>query len=92
MSQPTQNEQPKLQLMTLAQAAKRIGKSERTLRRWIADGELRAFKVGPRTVAIHKGDLDAMVVPTSGRFGTYGPKAKVIDLSNVVLPVEGLDQ
>jgi excisionase family DNA binding protein len=86
MSQPTH---PTLHLLSIPVSAKRIGKSERTIRRWIANGDLRAFKVGPRTVAIDRADLDAMIrlAPAS-----YGPKARIVDLSKVVIPVEGIER
>ena len=70
MSDPNQ---PTLHLLSIPVSAKRIGKSERTIRRWIANGGA---------------DLDAMI-----RFApaSYGPKARIVDLSKVVIPVEGME-
>jgi excisionase family DNA binding protein len=48
-------------LLTLQQAAKRSGKSEKTLRRWISSGKLIAHKVGDKSAdpyLIDPKDLD----------------------------------
>ena len=36
-------------LLTIAEAARRLDRSERTVRRWIADGRLLSVRVGPAT-------------------------------------------
>jgi Helix-turn-helix domain len=49
-------------LLTLQQAVKRSGKSEKTLRRWISSGKLIAHKVGDKSAdpyLIDPKDLDA---------------------------------
>lgn len=46
--------------LTIAQAAEITGVSTSTVRRWIARGELRAFKFGPRAVRIDPDDLNAV--------------------------------
>ena len=48
---------------TLAEAAERIGVSENTLRRRIADGSLPAVRVGPRLIRIDRRDTDALLRP-----------------------------
>jgi len=35
----------------------------RTIRRWIAEGRLRAYRLGPRLVKIDLDDLDKLAVP-----------------------------
>ena len=40
---------PDRDLLTVAEAARRLDRSERTVRRWIADGRLLSVRVGPAT-------------------------------------------
>jgi len=47
-------------LITVPDAAARRKVSTRTVRRWISDGRLRAWRVGPRLVRIDPADLDQM--------------------------------
>jgi excisionase family DNA binding protein len=58
--------------LTVAQAADELAVTERFIRKLIAEGELRAVKVGARVVRIRRTDLDdllrpARVVPRLGR-------------------------
>lgn len=46
--------------LTIKQAAEYTGTSESSVRRWIARGELRAFKYGPRAIRIELADLRKM--------------------------------
>ncbi len=48
---------------TLATGAEQYGVSERTLRRYIAAGELPAYRLGPRQIRIKLADLDALMTP-----------------------------
>ena len=54
--------------MSLKQAAEWYGVSERTLRRRVAEGYLRAYRVGPRSIRVSVEDLDAMArrIPSAG--------------------------
>jgi len=47
--------------VTVSQAYPAIGCTERTLRRWIAEGLLPAYRVGPRRILIKRSDLEALV-------------------------------
>lgn len=47
--------------LTVAEAAAREKKSTRTIRRYIASGRLRAYRVGPRDIRILEEDLDALM-------------------------------
>lgn len=47
--------------LSISQAAEDRGVSDSTIRRLIARGELRAFRVGPRLIRIDPRDLDAAV-------------------------------
>ena len=58
--------------LTVAQAADELAVTERFIRKLIADGQLRAVKVGARVVRIRRTDLEdllrpARVVPRLGR-------------------------
>ncbi|MEO3939197.1 excisionase family DNA-binding protein [Dermatophilaceae bacterium Soc4.6] len=48
---------------SIAQAADRIGVSQRTLRRRIADGSLRAYRLGPRIIRLNATEVDDLMVP-----------------------------
>lgn len=50
-------------LISIAQAAERLGLSTDTVRRRIADGTLPARRVGPRTIRLDARDVDALVRP-----------------------------
>lgn len=47
-------------MLTVPQAAKRVGRNPETVRRWIREGRLRASKVGTQHV-IEEADLEAIV-------------------------------
>lgn len=52
--------------MSLKQAAAYVSMGERTLRRFIAEGTLKAYRVGGRqTIRIKLEDLEAMFTPTN---------------------------
>jgi len=58
--------------LTVARAADELAVTERFIRKLIAQGELRAVKVGSRVVRIRRSDLDdllrpARVIPRLGR-------------------------
>jgi excisionase family DNA binding protein len=47
-------------VVTVPEAAKRVGKNPETIRRWIREGRLRSTKVGTQHL-IHERDLDDLV-------------------------------
>jgi excisionase family DNA binding protein len=47
-------------MLTVPEAAKRVGRNPETVRRWIREGKLRARKVGTQHV-IEEADLDALL-------------------------------
>jgi excisionase family DNA binding protein len=49
-------------MLTVPQAARRLGRDPETIRRWIRSGRLRAEKIGTQHV-IEEQDLDALVEP-----------------------------
>jgi excisionase family DNA binding protein len=63
---------PRPPFLTVAQAADELAVTERFIRKLIADGQLRAVKVGTRVVRIRRTDLEdllrpARVVPRLGQ-------------------------
>ena len=54
-----------LDLLTIAEAAKMLKVSTVTLRRWIKQGRLPAYHVGPRKVRIRREDLTKALTPTA---------------------------
>jgi excisionase family DNA binding protein len=59
---------PPQRLTSVEHAARYADVGTRTIRRWIATGRLRAYRVGPRLVKIDLDDLDriAVPIPTAG--------------------------
>ena len=49
------------------EAAARLGCAPKTIRKYIARGQLAAFRVGPRRLRIMSADLDAMARPVPTR-------------------------
>jgi excisionase family DNA binding protein len=50
-------------LVTIADAARLLKVSTVTLHRWLKQGRLPAYHVGPRAVRIRRRDLDALLTP-----------------------------
>jgi excisionase family DNA binding protein len=51
------------ELLSLADAARLLDCSPRTVRRRISEGTLRAYRVGPRLVKIDLADVEALLRP-----------------------------
>ena len=49
--------------VSLEDAARYIGTSEKTVRRMIAAGDLPAYRMGVRLIRIDMADIDALMVP-----------------------------
>jgi excisionase family DNA binding protein len=58
---------PRSPFLTVAQAAGELAVTERFVRKLIADGDLRAVKVGSRVVRIRRGDLESLLRPARVR-------------------------
>lgn len=56
-------------LISLEAAAQRLAVDTRTVRRWVSDGRLPAFRIGPRLLRVNATDVDALLqrVPTAIR-------------------------
>ncbi|MGD9891357.1 MAG: helix-turn-helix domain-containing protein [Dehalococcoidia bacterium] len=51
------------ELLTIAEAAAVVKVGRSTVNRWLRDGRLRAYRVGPRAVRIRRGDLFGIMTP-----------------------------
>jgi len=57
-------------LVSMSEAAEHLGICERTMRRYVAEGRVRAFKLGPKIVRFDVNDLDDLLTPIpNGRAG-----------------------
>ncbi|WP_082574293.1 excisionase family DNA-binding protein [Cellulomonas sp. Root137] len=54
------------EFVSVAEVAAELQVTDRFVRRLIADGELRAVRVGSRLVRIRRGDLEAILRPVVG--------------------------
>jgi excisionase family DNA binding protein len=54
---------PRRELIPLADAAAQTQLNVRTLRRYIADGRLTGYRVGPRSIRVDQIELDALSQP-----------------------------
>jgi excisionase family DNA binding protein len=56
-------------LVNLVEAGEYLGVHQRTVRRYISEGRLKGYQVGPRLVKVDQADLDAVVrrIPTASR-------------------------
>jgi len=60
---PTLNEE----YLTVAEAANLVRVSPSTIRRWIREGNLPAYRLGPRRVGLKRDDLATLVTPINTR-------------------------
>lgn len=66
---PAKNREPERnrpELIGPGEAADRCDVSYRTIRRWISDGRLTAYRVGPRLIKIDAAELQRMLHPIGG--------------------------
>jgi excisionase family DNA binding protein len=48
------------EMLTTEEAAKALGCHSATIRNWISEGRLRAYRIGPRLIRIKKADLEKL--------------------------------
>jgi len=61
--------------VTVSEAATLLRVAPSTVRRWIREGDVPAYRIGRRRVALRRTDLSALVTPTSAATGTVGKLA-----------------
>ena len=54
----------RLELATLAEAAEYLGLSVRTVRRWVADGRITGYRIGPRHIRVDLNEINNGVIAT----------------------------
>jgi excisionase family DNA binding protein len=58
--------------VTVAEAAALLRVAPSTIRRWIRQGTVPAYRIGPRRVALKRGELATLVAPTAANENTHG--------------------
>ena len=76
-----------LDLLTVPEAAKMLKVSAVTLRRWIKQGRLPAYHVGPRQVRIRQEDLTKVLTPTRPAEGSAIKEGTPISTTLTVRPL-----
>ena len=63
----TPSQASRRQYESIGDAAGRLGVSTKTVRRWIASGQLAGYRMGPRLLRVDPDDLDRMLthIPTA---------------------------
>lgn len=74
------------EFMTVADAARFLKVSRVTIHRWLKQGHLRAYHVGPRTVRIRRQDLQRAIVPTHALESVVDLEARPIATSLAAVP------
>jgi excisionase family DNA binding protein len=54
------------EFLTVGEAATLMRVAPSTIRRWIREGDVPAYRLGQRRVGLRRGDLDRMVTPVGG--------------------------
>ena len=63
---PSRTRTPRPEMISVTEAAERLGVNYRTIRRWIAAGHIDAVRVGPRLLKIDAAQLDRVMSPVGG--------------------------
>jgi len=75
---PHHYDSSEFELLTIAEAAKLLKVSPVTLHRWIKQGRLPAYRVGPRKVRIKRSDLTKAFTPTAQKEVSAVPESITI--------------
>ncbi|MBI2761847.1 MAG: helix-turn-helix domain-containing protein [Chloroflexi bacterium] len=78
-------------LLTIAEATHLLKVSRVTLHRWLRDGRLPAYQVGPRAVRIRRADLQAMMRPAHGGEMTKVKPVQSRPVQTTILPLTDED-
>jgi excisionase family DNA binding protein len=60
------------QFVTVAEAATLLGVAPSTVRRWIREGDIPAYRIGRRRVALKRDDLSGLITPARPDMETSG--------------------
>jgi excisionase family DNA binding protein len=64
---PRDNSPAVRRLDNITGAAEYAGVCPKTIRRWIADGRITGYRMGPRLIRVDLDELAAMLTPIGGR-------------------------
>ena len=64
------NSVPDLDLLTMREAAELLKVSEGTVARWLKQGRLPGYRVGPRAVRVRREDVERLAEPVAPRSGS----------------------
>ncbi len=65
MAKSVAQQSPLPKMVDLRTIERDLGIPYSTLRQWVAEGKLRAFKVGPKAVRVRVSDLEALITPVA---------------------------
>jgi excisionase family DNA binding protein len=68
LSRTTATQEPE-QYLTVARAAELLSVHPSTVRRWIDEGRLPAYRLGPKRIAVMATDLDGLIAPRPSNGG-----------------------
>jgi excisionase family DNA binding protein len=53
------------QTISVAEAARRAGVHPRTMRRWVSEGTITGYRIGPRLLRVSTADVDKLLAPVA---------------------------
>lgn len=75
------------QLLTIAETARELKVSTVTVQRWLKQGRLRAYRLGPRRIRVQRTDLDKLLVPLSREEINTLDERVMEDMSEILRPM-----
>src|SRR5438876_6297639 len=78
---------PQTDWLTITEAAHLLKVSRVTLHRWLKDGRLPAYHVGPKAVRIRRSDLAAVMRPVRGKEVTSVTEATPAPIQTAIRPL-----
>ena len=74
-------------IVSRSRVAQHVGVSQRTVENWIGAGHIKGYKVAGGQIAVDLAEVEAFLAANPRHDGRkrFGPKAQIIDASNVVL-------
>lgn len=85
---------PTRRFTSQSSAAAHFQTSVRSIRNWIGAGHIKGYRLAPRKIVVDLDEIEQAF--TMGKIRdprkAYGPKSKIVNMSNVVLPVQDSDR
>ncbi len=73
---------PDLELLTMREVAELLKVSEVTVARWLKQGRLPAYRVGPRAVRVRREDVEQMMEPVEAPIASVAPSREREDIDD----------